>query len=167
MCLRRRKESKKRHCQDADMSERNPEGWSYVSMLGGPQNYGRGSYQSLGEEREKRLWSRSSLGMTESTGLLCSDGALSMGDISDFGQRGVMIDHDYQPFSLPVALEASNVGRKDAILLQGKLWHRRERIFSTWKERFFILSSTHLHCYKKCPVSLGTSGLLLFQVKEH
>ena len=44
------------------------------------------------------------------------------------------------------------------------LWQKKERIFSKWKERFFILTPNHLQGYAKCPISSKDLGSFLFKV---
>ena len=39
-------------------------------------------------------------------------------------------------------------------LKKGILWQQRDKIFSRWKERFFVLTNDYLQCYKK-----GTSRI--------
>ncbi|XP_075213417.1 uncharacterized protein LOC142319715 isoform X1 [Lycorma delicatula] len=50
---------------------------------------------------------------------------------------------------------------------KGLLWQQRERLFSRWKERYFILTRDYLHCFKR---SSGTDkisnlGQFLFKIK--
>ena len=40
----------------------------------------------------------------------------------------------------------------------------RERIFCKWKERFFILTASHLLCFKKAPTMVMDMGSLVFKV---
>ena len=46
------------------------------------------------------------------------------------------------------------------------MWMQRERIFSRWKERFFILTKDYFHCFKKDSSKLTEMGEFLFKVGE-
>lgn len=43
------------------------------------------------------------------------------------------------------------------------LWQKKDRIFSRWKERFFILTSDFLNCFEKNPQS--TANTSIFKIK--
>ena len=58
-----------------------------------------------------------------------------------------------QLFSLPVTTEEFERRNDKIPLLKGMVWQKKDRIFSRWKERFFVLTAKHLHCYEKCPVN--------------
>jgi len=45
------------------------------------------------------------------------------------------------------------------------LWHQRDKLFSRWKERFFILTKDYFHCFKKDSSKLTEMGEFLFKVK--
>ena len=40
------------------------------------------------------------------------------------------------------------VGRGSAVK-KGLLWQQRDRLFSRWKERFFILTTDYFHCFRR------------------
>nr|CAD7261072.1 unnamed protein product [Timema shepardi] len=44
---------------------------------------------------------------------------------------------------------------------KGLLWQQRDRIFSRWKERYFILTRDYLHCFKRAS---GEVGLIVIHV---
>lgn len=48
---------------------------------------------------------------------------------------------------------------------KGLLWHQRDKLFSRWKERFFILTKDYFHCFKKDSSKLTEMGEFLFKVK--
>ena len=54
------------------------------------------------------------------------------------------------------------VGRGSAVK-KGLLWQQRDRLFSRWKERFFILTADYFHCFKKDCSKLSEMGEFLFK----
>ena len=64
-----------------------------------------------------------------------------------------------QPFSLPVTLDEFERINDPISLLKGMLWQKKDRIFSRWKERFFMLTSDYLNCYEKNPQSIADASL--------
>jgi len=48
---------------------------------------------------------------------------------------------------------------------KGLLWHQKDKLFSRWKERFFILTKDYFHCFKKDSSKLTEMGEFLFKVK--
>ncbi|RZF42218.1 hypothetical protein LSTR_LSTR004367 [Laodelphax striatellus] len=50
---------------------------------------------------------------------------------------------------------------------KGLLWQQRERLFSRWKERYFILTRDYLHCFKRSsgPDKISQLGQFLFKIK--
>nr|CAD7195872.1 unnamed protein product [Timema douglasi] len=52
---------------------------------------------------------------------------------------------------------------------KGLLWQQRDRIFSRWKERYFILTRDYLHCFKRAsgsgPDRISDMGQFIFKVK--
>ncbi|XP_054284264.1 uncharacterized protein LOC129001107 [Macrosteles quadrilineatus] len=61
----------------------------------------------------------------------------------------------------------SDHGEMQHAIKKGLLWQQRERLFSRWKERYFILTRDYLHCFKR---STGTDkisdmGQFIFKVK--
>ena len=57
-----------------------------------------------------------------------------------------------QLFSLPITTQEVERRNESIPLLKGKFWQKKDRIFSRWKERFFILTAKCLDCYEKCPL---------------
>jgi hypothetical protein len=53
---------------------------------------------------------------------------------------------------------------------KGLLWQQRDRIFSRWKERYFILTRDYLHCFKRSSGSgadkISEMGQFIFKVKR-
>lgn len=50
---------------------------------------------------------------------------------------------------------------------RGVLWQQRERLWSRWKERYFVLTSDYLHCFKRRAAGEGLSqmGHFIFKVR--
>ena len=48
---------------------------------------------------------------------------------------------------------------------KGLLWQQREKIFSRWKERFFILTQDYLQCFKKSTSKISEMGGFIFKLK--
>lgn len=50
-------------------------------------------------------------------------------------------------------------------LKKGTLWQQRDKFFSRWKERFFILTSDYLACFKKASkIGISEMGGFLYKV---
>jgi len=81
----------------------------------------------------------------------------------NYGQ--VVRDSSYQPFSLPVTASKAQRNHEQVPLLKGMLWQKKDRIFSRWKQRFFILTTKCLHCYEKCPKNTADISSLIFEVQ--
>ncbi|XP_017778164.1 PREDICTED: uncharacterized protein LOC108563872 [Nicrophorus vespilloides] len=66
------------------------------------------------------------------------------------------------------SLLPSNYG-KDAYnaLKKGLLWQQRDKLFSRWKERYFILTRDYLHCFRRASGNdrISEMGQFLFKVK--
>ena len=71
-----------------------------------------------------------------------------------------------QPVSLSVTIHDVGRQKEKISLLKGMLWHKTDKMFSRWKERFFILTPNHLQCYKQCPISTDDLILFTFKVKQ-
>ena len=52
------------------------------------------------------------------------------------------------------------------VVRKGILWHQRDKLFSRWKERFFILTKDYFHCFKKDVSKLSEMGEFLFKVSS-
>jgi len=48
---------------------------------------------------------------------------------------------------------------------RGLLWQQKDRFFSRWKERFFILTQDYLHCFKKESSRITEMGGFIFKCK--
>jgi len=53
---------------------------------------------------------------------------------------------------------------------KGLLWQHRDRMFSRWKERYFILTRDYLHCFKRASGSgsgkISEMGQFIFKVNR-
>ncbi|BES89252.1 Hypothetical protein domain [Nesidiocoris tenuis] len=60
-----------------------------------------------------------------------------------------------------------SVGREIHAIKKGLLWQTRERLFSRWKERYFILTKDYLHCFKRSSGvhNISPMGQFIFKVK--
>ena len=50
-------------------------------------------------------------------------------------------------------------------LRKGLLWQQRDKIFSRWKERFFVLTPDYLNCFKRGTSRMSEMGEFLFKVR--
>lgn len=55
-------------------------------------------------------------------------------------------------------------------VLKGVLWQQRDKVFSRWKERYFVLTTDYLQCFKKSSPSVMHSaasemGRFIFKLK--
>ena len=60
---------------------------------------------------------------------------------------------------LEVSIDYSTTLRK------GLLWQQRDKLFSSWKERYFILTQDFLQCFKKETSRITDMGGFLFKIK--
>ena len=49
-------------------------------------------------------------------------------------------------------------------LKKGLLWQQRDKLFSQWKERYFILTTDYLQCFKKGSSRITEMGEFIFKV---
>ncbi|CAH0558271.1 unnamed protein product, partial [Brassicogethes aeneus] len=66
------------------------------------------------------------------------------------------------------SLLSSNFGKESThAIKRGLLWQQRDRLFSRWKERYFILTRDYLHCFRRASGSdrISEMGQFLFKVK--
>ena len=50
-------------------------------------------------------------------------------------------------------------------LLKGVLWQQREKRFSRWKERFFLLNNDYLQCFRKGTSKLSEMGSFIYRIR--
>ena len=63
----------------------------------------------------------------------------------------------------PTLLLSSGIAN-DVNIKKGLLWQQKDKIFSRWKERFFILTKDYFHCFKKGNTRLTEMGGFIFKV---
>eukprot|EP00090_Calanus_glacialis_P046859 TRINITY_DN9410_c0_g1_i1.p1 TRINITY_DN9410_c0_g1~~TRINITY_DN9410_c0_g1_i1.p1 ORF type:complete len:511 (+),score=78.07 TRINITY_DN9410_c0_g1_i1:106-1533(+) len=75
-------------------------------------------------------------------------------------------------FSKPSEFQAQYCSKSEHDLTKGLsavkkgiLWQQRDKLFSRWKERFFILTDDYFHCFKKGSSKLTEMGEYIFKVK--
>ncbi|KAK9737205.1 hypothetical protein QE152_g10908 [Popillia japonica] len=54
-----------------------------------------------------------------------------------------------------------------AAIKRGLLWQQRDKLFSRWKERYFILTRDYLHCFRRASGAdrISEMGQFLFKIK--
>ena len=74
--------------------------------------------------------------------------------------------------SLVTGVEYGNQESTDtsSTVLKGVLWQQRDKVFSRWKERYFVLTADYLQCFKKSSPSVMHSaasemGRFIFKLK--
>ncbi|XP_044743342.1 uncharacterized protein LOC123305633 isoform X2 [Chrysoperla carnea] len=65
------------------------------------------------------------------------------------------------------SLNSSNDGGGFHAIKRGLLWQQRDRLFSRWKERYFVLTRDYLHCFKRATNRTISSdmGHFIFKIK--
>ena len=56
--------------------------------------------------------------------------------------------------------------RSSSTVRKGLLWQQRDKIFSQWKERYFILTPDYLQCFKKGTSRITEMGEFIFKVSN-
>jgi len=54
---------------------------------------------------------------------------------------------------------------KSTAVRKGLLWQQRDKLFSQWKERYFILTPDYLQCFKKGTSRMTEMGEFIFKIK--
>lgn len=70
--------------------------------------------------------------------------------------------------SLLQSLLSSNFAKDASFAIKrGLLWQQRDKLFSRWKERYFILTRDYLHCFRRASGTerISEMGQFLFKVK--
>ncbi len=47
---------------------------------------------------------------------------------------------------------------------KGLLWQQRDKLFSRWKERYFILTKDYFNCFKRTTSKMTEMGTFIFKV---
>ena len=66
---------------------------------------------------------------------------------------------------MPEPSEPSTNGFSTQPLLKGVLWQQREKRFSRWKERFFLLNNDYLQCFRKGTSKISEMGSFIFRIR--
>ncbi|XP_023342489.1 uncharacterized protein LOC111712175 [Eurytemora carolleeae] len=61
--------------------------------------------------------------------------------------------------------DSSNSDPLNLTLKKGMLWSQRKRLFSRWKEKYFILTPDYLHCFKKGGSKISEMGAFDYKVR--
>ncbi|XP_076307059.1 uncharacterized protein LOC143223247 [Tachypleus tridentatus] len=79
-------------------------------------------------------------------------------EIPDQNKIISMTSSEEEPVSKPISLDAST-------LKKGLLWQQRDKFFSRWKERYFVLTRDYLACFKKgAKVGMSEMGSFLYKI---
>ena len=63
-------------------------------------------------------------------------------------------------------LAISIVANDPSTIKKGLLWQQRDRFFSRWKERYFVLTKDYLACFKKgSKVGMSEMGSFMYKVR--
>jgi len=65
----------------------------------------------------------------------------------------------------PTSTFSTNSTTNSTTLLKGVLWQQREKRFSRWKERFFILTNDYLQCFRRGTSKLSEMGTFIFRIR--
>ena len=60
--------------------------------------------------------------------------------------------------------EETKSNSKQTAVKKGLLWQQRDKLFSQWKERYFILTPDYLQCFKKGSSRMTEMGEFIFKV---
>ncbi|XP_026472391.1 uncharacterized protein LOC113376616 [Ctenocephalides felis] len=63
------------------------------------------------------------------------------------------------------SLQNNSLLARGGAIKRGLLWQQRDRLFSRWKERYFVLTRDYLHCFKRCTSGASNMGEFIFKVK--
>lgn len=70
-------------------------------------------------------------------------------------------------FSFQSLLPSNSSRDAYAAIKRGLLWQQRDKLFSRWKERYFILTRDYLHCFRRASGAdrISEMGQFLFKIK--
>jgi len=61
--------------------------------------------------------------------------------------------------------DPSLVNNDSTAIRKGVLWQQRDKVFSRWKERFFLLTQDYIQAFKKSTNQMSEMGRFLFKIK--
>ena len=67
--------------------------------------------------------------------------------------------------SVNSTVEATAISVQTTSLLKGVLWQQREKRFSRWKERFFMLTNEYLQCFRKGTSKISEMGGFIYRIR--
>ena len=85
----------------------------------------------------------------------------------DFSRSRPLVSHCPvpSPSSLTDSSEpSSSILGTDTTIRKGVMWVQQEKLFSRWKERFIILTTSYLHIFKKSTSRLSDMGTFVNKV---
>lgn len=59
----------------------------------------------------------------------------------------------------------TEIASDSTAIRKGVLWQQRDKVFSRWKERFFLLTQDYLQAFKKSTNQMSEMGRFLFKLK--
>ncbi len=62
--------------------------------------------------------------------------------------------------------DEASLEKASSTLKKGLLWAQRDKLFSRWKERYFVLTKDYLNCFKKGTSRVSEMGEFLYKVCE-
>ena len=58
------------------------------------------------------------------------------------------------------------LGAREETLRRGLLWVQEDKLFSRWRERFIVLTTTHIMVHKKAASRISEMGAFLYKVGQ-
>jgi len=72
------------------------------------------------------------------------------------------LELEYDPESIEAAEQLEKASKT---VKKGLLWQQKDKLFSQWKERYFILTQDYLQCFKKGSSRITEMGEFIFKIK--
>jgi len=72
---------------------------------------------------------------------------------------------DTSEHSSPAGMPSSSLLGSDSCVRKGVMWVQQEKLFSRWKERFIILTSSYLHIFKKSTSRISDMGTFVNKIR--
>lgn len=63
--------------------------------------------------------------------------------------------------------EGEDLESLKSTIRKGLLWQQKDKLFSQWKERYFILTPDYLQCFKKGTTRMTEMGEFIFKVPTY
>jgi hypothetical protein len=81
------------------------------------------------------------------------------------GFYNVCLVYQSNDFLLYLFQPTTPVVEDEGTMKKGLLWQQRDKLFSRWKERYFILTKDYFHCFKKGSSRITEMGGFIFKVR--